>query len=239
MSESFQTKEKEPQFKRHDTNATLRDMDSAVKKYIEEEIIPAYELHERDSGKKVNVLIKNPEKIDKFGEYNFKDDLGEKYHFPIVAIERMGVDIMGGSVPNWLDDDMVNYLLNIKNKKSIGDQTNKEYYMVRRPSFVQGQYTIEIYTDFMDDNNILTEQFIMNENKYWKKDGHVMQASYTSINNNYSRDDMGSERTIVASLNLMLSGFILPKYISNYKTPENIVPNNIGVKFKVKRVKLN
>lgn len=228
----------EKQLKRHDTTSTLRDMDGAIKKYIEQEITPAYELNEKDSGKKVTVIIKNPERINKFGEYNLRDDLGEKFNYPIIAIERIGIDILGGTVPNWMDDEKINYLLNVENKKSFGNDSNKEYYMVRRPSFVQGNYSIDIYTDFMDDNNIITEQFILHENKYWKKDGHVMQAIYTSINQNYNRDDENNERTIISSLNLQLNGFILPKYINSYKKPINILQNSSGVKFRIKRVKL-
>jgi hypothetical protein len=157
-------------------------------------------------------------------------DLSENFmSLPIVAIERVGFDILHDRIPHWISDADLSHALYAINKASATDRDKVEYVMTRRPVQVEVQYDIGIICETVSQMNHLKEQFALHESKAWTWDTYHLIVKYSSgMDNNVIADQM-SNRVISFNLPITVQSYVLPRENDKDRIDVKVIPTTAYV----------
>ena len=196
-----------------DTTIGLVDIDYAIQWYIENKIASQFIDPSNQRRVNIDVFMKKPERwIDK-KDVSKKDITGNHYKFPLIGINRNGIDIIRDRVPHWISDEQLSYIINKSYNFSHKKDGKPFYKMVRRPVKVDANYEFEIVGSLQSHVNYISEQFVYHEGKYWT-DGETysFRTRYQSVNDATISADQSQERLVISTINASCSGYILPQY---------------------------
>lgn len=210
--------------KRNNTDVSFVDIDYAIQKYIENKIAVPFIDPENGENIEVDVFTKNPERWIEKKDMKIKDLTGNHYTFPIIGIARNGIDIRSDKVPHWLNDKDLLYNIGIFHQTTYDDEGKRVYKRVRRPVYIDANYEFEILSDLKRHTNLISEQFIYHEGKYWSDDEtYSFKVDYKSVLDGSISADQGQERLIIASINATCSGYILPEFAEGDVVDEDLI----------------
>lgn len=192
----------------------LLETDNVVARYIKKEI--AFPFAPR-GGDGQSILVTptvdftNPQRWVDQTKASQKDLSQNFMGLPIVAIERMGFDIIHERIPHWISDEDLSYALYRINKASSTDQDKVEFIYTRRPVQVEVQYDINIIADTLQQMNHLKEQFALHESKTWSWDTYQLIVRYSSGSDNNMIADQMTNRVLAFSIPITVQSYILPR----------------------------
>lgn len=213
--------------KRNNTDVSFVDIDYAIETYIKNKIATPF-LDPVDKNQiTVDVKTKNPERWIEQKDMKTKDITGAHYTFPIIGIARNGIDIRSDKVPHWLNDKDLMYNIGMFHMTTYDDEGKKVYKRVRRPVYIDANYEFEIISDLKRHTNLISEQFIYHEGKYWSDDEtYAFKVDYKSVLDGTVSADQGQERLVISSINATCSGYLLPEYANGDVVDEEIAQAN-------------
>lgn len=201
------------------TTITLQDIDEAVGYYLSEDL----GLSVKSNGKtiKVPVLYGSGERWKTVQADGYYRDKNGRIQTPLVMFKRTSIE-KRRELGNKLDGNKPNLYVVEQNKYSPSNaydtfsvlngirHPKREIYQVPVPDYLFVNYEAIIWTDFMSQNNKLTEAIEYVSDAYWgDKERYLFQTNVDSITN-INELQVGEDRLVRSSFNFKLAGYILP-----------------------------
>jgi len=215
---------------------TLYDIDYAIKNFIDKKI----QLNVEDNGEFITVptIYANAEKWASIQKDGFLKDKKGKTIVPLITFRRSAVTVKNELRRNKVANQYhVSYAikqkyntLNPYDKFSNLYSANKssEYFLTPIPDYVDVTYDFIIWCEYQNQLNYVIENFIyfggqsFGDKNYFKFATHV--DGFTIEDNNTT----GQDRTVRASFQLLVHGYLLPKEVAMQTTTKRIVgPNQV------------
>jgi hypothetical protein len=196
----------------------IYDVDSAFKNFLEVDIKPTIE----DDGRfySVPVMYASPEKWVSAQRDGFMKDDNGMILTPIISFKRnnlsINTDLAKLKVAQNEDTHQMferTYTkVNRYDQFSVltGQSPKKEYMSVERPDYVNLEYEVVVWCDYMEQVNKIVEQIILFQGRSFG-DRYKFQIKGDS----YSFEtvsDMGQDRITRANINLTTKAYIVPEY---------------------------
>lgn len=196
---------------------TLYDIDYAVLYHISQNIKP--KVQENDVMIDVPVIFTNAELWSQIRSRGFLRDTNKKLMSPLIAINRTSVES---------DPRLPMLDLNNKNLKRVffpykssenkhdkfAGQINrkevKEYYSVNVPEYVRVSYDLIIWTNLVEQLNILVEGLITVSDHMWG-DFHTFRTTYGQVSFNI-QNSSGDDRYVSATIPVTVDGHLLEEF---------------------------
>lgn len=215
---------------------TLYDIDYAIKNFIDKKI----QLKVEDNGEFITVptIYANAEKWASIQKDGFLKDKKGKTIVPLITFRRSGVTVKNELRRNKVANQYhVSYAikqkyntLNPYDKFSNLYSANKshEYFLTPIPDYVDVTYDFIIWCEYQNQLNYVIENFIyfggqsFGDKNYFKFATHI--DGFTVEDNNTT----GQDRTVRASFQLLVHGYLLPKEVAMQTTTKRVVgPNQV------------
>lgn len=216
---------------------TLYDVDFAIKRYIEQVIKP----YIVENGRTVPVPVQygSPEKWTSIQKLAALRDGKSKSNFPLIVYSRTNVaknqelsklNVFGGQERQMMDHFINRYTqINKYDRFSTlqNVQPKRERYSMVVPTFVDISYSIQIFCDYVDQINGISEAFWDHQGKAWGMEYKFM-SSYASSDLNTSVPSDG-DRVVTSTIDLNVKAGLISKDVDMQpSTGKNITSYNIN-----------
>jgi len=195
----------------------LYDIDSAIKFYFDNKIIPRV-FTSTGEPMQVPVVYGSPERWKSVQKSSYWRDKDGKIQIPLIMYKRTSMarnqDVSSKVDP---DNPLVSYTENKYSKinkydkfsKTYGTQQVKEYNKLIIPDFVKLSYSVIIWTDLIMEMNKITEAINYSVDGYWgDPDKFTFKAKVDSFSKTHEVT-AGSDRLIRSEFTLDLDGYII------------------------------
>lgn len=199
-------------------NVGIYDIDSAFKTFIEKDVKPTVE----DDGRffPIPVMYASPEKWASAQRDGFMRDDNGMMLTPVIIFKRNNLSIntelsklkvaqnedahqmFERKYTNVNRYDQFSILTNEKHKK--------EYLSVERPDYVNLEYEVVVWCDYMEQVNKVVEQIV-----YFQGRSFGERYKFVVKGDSYSFEtlsEMGQDRITKANINLTVKAYIVPEY---------------------------
>tara|TARA_B110000444_G_scaffold118926_1_gene111840 strand:- start:622 stop:1425 length:804 start_codon:yes stop_codon:yes gene_type:complete len=195
----------------------LYDIDLAFKGFLETNVKPMIE----ENGKfiPVPVMYASPENWASAQKDGFMRDANGKVQTPLISFKRNSLDINTeySKLKVLTDEDtsmaFVKKYSNENKYDAFSELTGQvpvqERYIVDRPDYVNIQYDVIVWTDFMEDLNKLVEQII-----YFQGGAFGDRYKFQIKGESYAfetTNGVGEERFVRSNVTLTTKAYIIPK----------------------------
>lgn len=199
----------------------IYDIDLAFKDFLERDIKPTIV----ESGKfiPVPVMYASPENWVSAQKDGFMRDANGKVQTPLISFKRNSLDINTDysklKVLTTEDTSQTFIRKYSRNNKYdafsqlIDQRPVKEFYVVDRPDYVNIQYDVIIWCDYMEDLNKLVEQII-----YFQGGAFGDRYKFQIKGDSYSfetTNGVGEERLVRSNVTLTAKAYIVPENVGN------------------------
>jgi|TARA_R100000084_G_scaffold99021_1_gene53276 hypothetical protein len=205
---------------------TLKDIDSAVIYYVENIIQPSVE----DNGEniKVPIVYGSMERWKAVKRDGFLRDKKKQTITPIIMFKRNTIDVNKDMPIDKLDANNPHMFYTFEKKYSrdniydklnaqIGIISQRQYYNVSVPDYVDLNYTFTVWTSYIKQMNHVIEKFTYADGAYWG-DSQKMRFK-TNIDSFDDVTEIGdTERIVRTNFNLTMKGYLLSES-DNAKKP--------------------
>ena len=226
-------------------NIGLKDLDYAIKYYLEQVIRPT--INDFGSIRPVPVVYGSPEKWKNVQEDGYYRDREGKILAPIIAYKRTAVaknralgSKVDGNHPQIYYSQQVKYSQNSKYdqfSKLIGVTPPKTFINTVMADYVDLTYEVVVWTDFVEQMNNIVESIVYSEGSFWgEKERFKFRTKIDSFTNTTDLLQ-DADRIVRTNFTLTLFGYIVPdvtvKQLSDklsevtYSSNEAIVDTNI------------
>lgn len=195
----------------------LYDMDSAIKFYFDNKIMPRV-FTKSGAPMKVPVVYGSPERWKSTQKSSFYRDKDGKVQIPLIMYKRSGLTRQPG-MSSKIDPDkpLIDYVENKYSKENIYDSFSRTYGTSRMkefsklvvPDFVTLTYDCIIWTDYLQEMNKIMEAVTYAAGAYWGDTNKFTFKSKVASFNNTTEVEMGNDRIIRSSFNIELDGYII------------------------------
>lgn len=197
----------------------IYDIDMAFREFLIDDVKPFIE----DDGKIIPVVVRyaNPEKWASTQKDSFFKDENGRIQTPIIVFKRTGLSVnqQAGKLKLANSEDThqfieVNYTKsNRYDQFSIltGAKPKKEFIAVERPDYLDVQYEMNIWCDYMQQLNKIVEQIIFFQGRSFGD-----RFKFQIKGDSYSFEtlsDIGDDRIVRASINLITKAYIVPEWV--------------------------
>ena len=227
---SSEVKPGQPEFNRanevslkNDTNNKtisigLKDIDSAILYYLENVIRPVVTQNDRQIN--VPVIYGSPERWKSVQADGFYRDKNGKTMVPLIMFKRDSFT-KNNTIGNKLDGNKVNniqYFETKYSKRNVYDnfailrnqKPEKEYILGIIPDYIDLNYTLSIYTDYVEQANEITEAIEFAARSYWGDPERFMFRANIDTFNTPILLENGSDRANRTTMDVLVNGYIIP-----------------------------
>lgn len=199
-------------------NVGIYDIDSAFKTFIEKDVKPTVE----DDGRffPIPVMYASPEKWASAQRDGFMRDDNGMMLTPVIIFKRNNLSIntelsklkvaQNEDAHQMFERKYTN--INRYDQFSIltNEQVKKEYLSVERPDYVNLEYEVVVWCDYMEQVNKVVEQIV-----YFQGRSFGERYKFVVKGDSYSFEtlsEMGQDRITKANINLTVKAYIVPEY---------------------------
>lgn len=195
----------------------IYDIDLAFKDFLEKDVRPIIE----ENGKfiPVPVLYASPENWASAQKDGFLRDNNGKVQTPLISFKRNSLDVNTeySKLKVLTDEDTSQSFVRKYSKENrydafsqlIDQKSVQEKYIVDRPDYVNIQYDVIVWCDFMEDLNKVVEQII-----YFQGGAFGERYKFQIKGESYSFDTtngVGEERIVRSNVTLTAKAYIVPE----------------------------
>ena len=235
VNRGYQYSRKEEKVK--NISVTLKDIDSTIIYYLENVIQPSVE--ENGENIKVPTLYGSVERWKSVKRDGFLRDKKNKIITPVILFKRNTIDINKELPQDKLDANNPHVFYTFEKKYSkqniydrldaqIGVISQRQYYNVSVPDYVNLNYSFTIWTSYIKQMNSLIEKFTYSDGAYW---GNPDKMRFKSIIDSFDdATEIGdTERLVRTTFNLTLKGYLLSEEGNDKKPTTNkfITPQKV------------
>lgn len=199
----------------------IYDIDLAFKDFLEKDVKPTIE----ESGKfiPVPVIYASPENWASAQKDGFMRDANGKVQTPLISFKRNSLDVNTeySKLKVLTDSDTSQTFVRKYTHENrydafsqlIGQKPVDEKYIVDRPDYVNIQYDVIVWCDFMEDLNKLVEQII-----YFQGGAFGDRYKFQIKGESYSfetTNGVGEERLVRSNVTLTTKAYIVPENRGN------------------------
>ena len=199
----------------------IYDIDLAFKDFLEKDVKPTIE----ESGKfiPVPVMYASPENWSSAQKDGFMRDANGKVQTPLISFKRNSLDVNTeySKLKVLTDNDTSQTFIRKYTHENrydafsqlIGQKPVDEKYIVDRPDYVNIQYDVIVWCDFMEDLNKLVEQII-----YFQGGAFGDRYKFQIKGESYSfetTNGVGEERLVRSNVTLTTKAYIVPENRGN------------------------
>lgn len=199
----------------------IYDIDLAFKDFLEKDVKPTIE----ESGKfiPVPVMYASPENWASAQKDGFMRDGNGKVQTPLISFKRNSLDVNTeySKLKVLTDSDTSQTFVRKYTHENrydafsqlIGQKPVNEKYVVDRPDYVNIQYDVIVWCDFMEDLNKLVEQII-----YFQGGAFGDRYKFQIKGESYSfetTNGVGEERLVRSNVTLTTKAYIVPENRGN------------------------
>ncbi len=199
-------------------NVGIYDIDSAFKTFIEKDVKPTVE----DDGRifPIPVMYASPEKWASAQRDGFMRDDNGMMLTPVIIFKRNNLSIntelsklkvaQNEDAHQMFERKYTN--VNRYDQFSIltNENVKKEYLSVERPDYVNLEYEVVVWCDYMEQVNKVVEQIV-----YFQGRSFGERYKFVVKGDSYSFEtlsEMGQDRITKANINLTVKAYIVPEY---------------------------
>ena len=207
---------------------TLKDVDTSVMNYIKDVIRPS--IREANETIKVPILYGNEERWNNVRRRGVLRDRNNTIILPVIVLKRTSVEKNTELSQGFEHDVQREYAEVLRkpqwSKKNRYDrfsvQTNKkptfENLVTTMPNFVNISYEFVLLTSYMEQMNILIEEFVEHSNNYWGDGEDYKFLSTVESISDASEMTTDSERIIKSTFSVITKAYLLPEYTNSVIT---------------------
>ena len=207
---------------------TLKDVDTSVMNYIKDVIRPS--IREANETIKVPILYGNEERWNNVRRRGVLRDRNNTIILPVIVLKRTSVEKNTELSQGFEHDVQRKYAEVLRkpqwSKKNRYDrfsvQTNKkptfENLVTTMPNFVNISYEFVLLTSYMEQMNILIEEFVEHSNNYWGNGEDYKFLSTVESISDASEMTADSERIIKSTFSVITKAYLLPEYTNSVIT---------------------
>ena len=207
---------------------TLKDVDTSVMNYIKDVIRPS--IREANETIKVPVMYGNEERWNNVRKRGVLRDRNNTIILPVIVLKRTSVE-KNTELSQGFEHDVQRKYAEVLRKPqwSKGNrydrfsvQTNKkptyESLVTTMPNFVNVSYDFVLLTSYMEQMNILIEEFVEHSNNYWGDGVDYKFLSTVESISDASEMTADSERIIKSTFSVITKAYLLPEYTNSVIT---------------------
>jgi len=207
---------------------TLKDVDTSVMNYIKDVIRPS--IREANETIKVPILYGNEERWNNVRRRGVLRDRNNTIILPVIVLKRTSVE-KNTELSQGFEHDVQRKHAEVLrkpqwSKKNRYDrfsvQTNKkptfENLVTTMPNFVNISYEFVLLTSYMEQMNILIEEFVEHSNNYWGDGEDYKFLSTVESISDASEMATDSERIIKSTFSVITKAYLLPEYTNSVIT---------------------
>ena len=207
---------------------TLKDVDTSIMNYIKDVIRPS--IREANETIKVPVMYGNEERWNNVRRRGVLRDRNNTIILPVIVLKRTSVEKNTELSQGFEHDVQRKYAEVLRkpqwSKKNRYDrfsvQTNKkptfENLVTTMPNFVNVSYEFVLLTSYMEQMNILIEEFVEHSNNYWGNGEDYKFLSTVESISDASEMTADSERIIKSTFSVITKAYLLPEYTNSVIT---------------------
>jgi len=207
---------------------TLKDVDTSIMNYIKDVIRPS--IREANETIKVPILYGNEERWNNVRRRGVLRDRNNTIILPVIVLKRTSVEKNTELSQGFEHDVQRKYAEVLRkpqwSKKNRYDrfsvQTNKkptfENLVTTMPNFVNVSYEFVLLTSYMEQMNILIEEFVEHSNNYWGNGEDYKFLSTVESISDASEMTADSERIIKSTFSVITKAYLLPEYTNSVIT---------------------
>ncbi|MBX6361517.1 MAG: hypothetical protein IRZ03_15725 [Acidobacterium ailaaui] len=191
----------------------------------------------------VPVIFSYPERQYSVQNNNVSREDSGRIIAPVISVNRGSVTPVMNNVPFKVDGNnpknffIFKELINNKNRfeKLKNTKNIRNYFrLVVVPEYIDINYSISIFTNYVEQANHLVEMFKYASHSFWGDSNKFL--FFTFVNNiqtdvNYSNSD---ERIVRSRIGITVKGYILPNTFNRDISYEKIISSKNKVKFDIK-----
>lgn len=209
----------------------IYDIDSAFKTFLEKDVKPTIE----DDGRfyPVPVMYASPEKWASAQRDGFMKDDNGMLLTPVISFKRNNLSINTDLAKLKVAQNEDSHQMferkytrtNRYDQFSVltGQSPKKEYMSVERPDYVNLEYEVVVWCDYMEQVNKIVEQIVFFQGRsFGDRYKFVIKGDSYSFE---TVSEMGQDRITRANINLTTKAYIVPEYVGT----ENNTKRRISV----------
>lgn len=224
-----------PTFKPY--SSALYTIDFNILSFIKNDIKPI--VYEGGNSVNVPIIYATPERWAAMRLSGYVRDNKSKLIYPLVMVKRGAVSQNQDlKIPRFEGYHMIVYAQRWDRNNRFDDFNVREkmrnkkgrYVATVIPNFVKIQYECVVWTSFIEQSNLIIEQFLYHNNSYWgNKDSMRYMVTIDSFDNavDITAD---SERIVKNTFSFEISAAVLPDNLHN-KIPSKIILNPVSISF--------
>ena len=206
---------------------TLKDIDTAIMKYIKNVIKPT--VQEANERVKVTVMYGNEERWKAVRKRGVFRDKNNSLILPLIMLKRTAVE-KSDMIPGYEHDIRRRYTEIVRNtgwskdnrysrfSVQIGNLNVYENLVTTIPNFVNITYEFVLWTNFIEQMNPLVETFMEHDKTYWgDKDTYRFISSLDSVSD-ASEMNQDGERFIKSTFSITSKAYLLPEETNSIVT---------------------
>jgi len=196
----------------------IYDVDSAFKTFLEKDVKPTIE----DDGRfyPVPVMYASPEKWASAQRDGFMRDDNGMVLTPVISFKRNNLSINTElSKLKVAENEDAHQMFERKYNKTnrydqfsvlTGQQPTREFMSVERPDYVNLEYEVVVWCDYMEQVNKIVEQIVFFQGRsFGDRYKFVIKGDSYSFE---TISEMGQDRITKANINLTAKAYIVPEY---------------------------
>ena len=206
---------------------TLKDIDTAIMKYIKNVIKPT--VQEANERVKVTVMYGNEERWKSVRKRGVMRDKNNSLILPLIMLKRVSVE-KSDAIPGYEHDIRRKYTEIVR--KSGWSKDNRysrfsvqnndlpvyENLVTTIPNFVNISYEFVLWTNFIEQMNPLVESFMEYDKTYWgDKDTYRFISTLDSVSD-ASEMNQDGERFIKSTFSVITKAYLLPEETNSIVT---------------------
>ena len=222
-----------------DISVGLEDIDYAIKYYFENVIKPTTvldgQLHP------IPIMYASPERWHSVQADGYYRDVNGKLTVPLIMYKRTNVE-KNRNLGNKIDGNVASLFQVFEtryNPRNIYDNfsvlTNripsKQYYMSVVPDYVTVTYDVNIFTNYVAENNKIIEAIEFASDSYW---GDKNRWNFRTMLDNLATTTIintGEDRAATTTVTLRVNGYLIPDSINAKLASQNIAYSTSQVVF--------
>jgi len=222
-----------------DISIGLEDIDYAIKYYFENVIKPIVTLDGQMHP--VPIMYASPERWHSVQADGYYRDVNGKLTVPLIIYKRTNVE-KNRSLGNKIDGNLASLYQVFEtryNPRNIYDNfsvltnriPNKQYYMSVVPDYVTVTYDVNIFTNYVAENNKIIEAIEFASDSYW---GDKNRWHFRTMLDNLATTTIintGEDRAATTTVTLRVNGYLIPDSINAKLASQNIAYSTSQVVF--------
>ena len=209
-------------------SVTLKDVDTAILSHVKKVMKP--QIREANETINVNVMYGNEERWKAVRKNNVLRDKQGTLVLPLIMLKRTDIarnELSGQAFKHDVKREHIEVIRNSQwSKKNrydrfsvlTGQKPQYETLVTGMPDFADITYEFVLWTNFIEQMNLLVEMFMEQSNKYWgNSEQYKFLSSIDSITD-ASEMNQDGERFIKSTFSLKVGCYLLPEEINSVVT---------------------